>query len=149
MNAAAVLGLIMLNPSTADSRKDDPTISAVIKMAQRWGFGWVAIGNLFAWRSSTVVGLDKAVQAGVAVGIENDVYLRQLIGECDVLMVGWGSHGAKYIDRVRQVDHLIHHLRRSPKCIGTTTNGHPKHPLLRFHTAKQKAEAELQRWVCP
>ena len=43
---------IMLNPSTADAEKDDPTIRRVMALSRGFGFGGVYILNLFAIRGS-------------------------------------------------------------------------------------------------
>lgn len=143
-----ILCLIMLNPSTADAAKDDPTVSAAIKFAQRWGFGSLIIGNLFAWRSSSPKNLRDAVEAQVGVGIDNDGELTDMFLNADEVAVGWGSEGRRYAARVRKVHGMIlTYHGRPPKCVGTTNTGDPKHWLLRFHTAKQKAEAALVPWV--
>lgn len=143
------LGLIMLNPSAADAEYDDPTVSASIMLAKRWGFGSLAIGNLFAFRSPSTAVLFEAFKAGLAVGPDCDFHLRTIIHSAQFVMVGWGGEGKRYIDRVRQVDHLIHHMNHLPMCVGVTANGHPKHPLLRYHTAEQKRAAILQLWKLP
>src|SRR4051812_15620668 len=41
----------MLNPSTADETTNDPTIRRCIGFARAWGFGSLAVGNLFAFRT--------------------------------------------------------------------------------------------------
>jgi len=41
---------IMLNPSTADGRKDDSTIKRCVAYAMSWGYGKLYVINLFALR---------------------------------------------------------------------------------------------------
>lgn len=146
---SSTMGLIMLNPSTAGDVVNDPTVCAAMKLGSRWGFGAMVICNLFAWRSPSTDDLREAFDLGIAVGVENDYHLRQMIGDVSQVVVGWGSWGARYMDRVKQVDHLIRHLNKVPKCIGVTETGHPKHLLMRFHTAQQKASVGLEPWVLP
>jgi hypothetical protein len=50
-SAGPTLAIIMLNPSQADGSVDDPTIRRCIGLAQGWGFGAIAVVNLFAYRS--------------------------------------------------------------------------------------------------
>src|SRR5438045_3510538 len=47
-----VLCFIMLNPSTADARTDDPTIRRCMGFARSWGFSTLDVRNLFAWRAT-------------------------------------------------------------------------------------------------
>ena len=43
---------IGLNPSTADATQDDPTIRRCVGFARQWGFDWLFMGNLYAYRST-------------------------------------------------------------------------------------------------
>jgi hypothetical protein len=43
---------IMLNPSTADHHRDDPTIKRCMGFARRWGHGGIQVVNLFAYRAT-------------------------------------------------------------------------------------------------
>ena len=46
---------ILLNPSTADEYKDDPTNRRGIRYANDWGYGGVGFCNLFAYRTPMVI----------------------------------------------------------------------------------------------
>ena len=50
---------IMLNPSTADHKSNDPTVAGLIKRASQWGYGGLTIVNLFAMRSPDPMDLKK------------------------------------------------------------------------------------------
>ena len=47
-----VANFLMLNPSTADEVKLDPSCTRARLYAERWGFGALVVTNLFAWRAS-------------------------------------------------------------------------------------------------
>src|SRR3546814_12883118 len=47
--------VVMLNPSTADARVDDPPIRRLIDWHQRWGFGGFTVVNLLPLRSPAPV----------------------------------------------------------------------------------------------
>lgn len=112
---------IGLNPSTADHRRDDPTIRRCIGFAQAWGFGRLAVGNIFAYRTPHPALLKRAASP---VGRANDRWLRRLADEADLVVAAWGVHGA-HRDRAAAV---LRYLPR-PRCLGTTKDGAPRHPL--------------------
>ena len=43
---------VMLNPSTADANKDDPTLRRIIQFSDGWGYGGLLVVNLLPFRSS-------------------------------------------------------------------------------------------------
>ena len=53
---------IMLNPSTADADKDDPTIRRCIGFAKAWGHGGIHVVNLFAFRATFTKSLKAALR---------------------------------------------------------------------------------------
>lgn len=114
---------VMLNPSTADAEKDDPTIRRCIGFAQRWGFQRLTVGNLFAWRATNPSDL---LVADDPVGVENDYHLAEMSQEADAVIVAWGVPGA-YRDRGPYVLRRV--LAGKIEHLGLTKEGHPKHPL--------------------
>lgn len=117
---------IMLNPSTADETKNDPTIRRCIKYAETWGYGKLVVGNLFAYRTSDP---DELTTIEDPVGPENDRYLKEICTPDRLVVVAWGNNGT-LDDRCYDVmDKLYGWLGERPFAIGTTKHGHPWHPL--------------------
>lgn len=122
------LDAVMLNPSTADATKDDPTIRRLVGFAKAWGHGALRVFNLFAIRAT-----DPRVMlaADDPVGPENDDYIGRALtlakAEGRYALAAWGSHGGH---RCRDF-HVTHRLVEGVqwKCLGRTHGGHPKHPL--------------------
>ena len=70
------LVVVMLNPSTADAEKDDPTIRRVIGFAKSHGFGNLLVLNIFALRSTDPDGLRVAQDP---VGPDNDAHIHEAL----------------------------------------------------------------------
>ena len=117
---------VMLNPSTADHRVDDPTIRRCIDFARRWGFGSLHAVNLFAYRTVSPKILAQAV---APIGPRNDHYLRHAQRLAADVVVAWGVHGSLH-GRDEQVLTLLTRRRDSRLlCLGTTKHGLPRQPL--------------------
>src|SRR5947209_16246810 len=84
------VAFIMLNPSTADDRKDDPTIRRCIGFARAWGFGALEVVNLFAYRATD---WSKLLEVDDPVGPENDDYIVQAVERCPCVVAAWGTKG--------------------------------------------------------
>jgi hypothetical protein len=121
---------IMLNPSTADERENDPTIRKCVGFASRWGYGAIDVVNLFAWRSTEPRAL---LQAPDAVGPENWKHVTTVVYEAARVVLAWGSHAS--------VRGLIRNQLLSPHwfvirtlwkagTLGRNQDGEPKHPLM-------------------
>jgi len=115
---------LMLNPSTADERIDDPTIRRCIGFAQSWGYGALDILNIFAYRSTDPGVLDRVEDP---VGPENDRHIREVVGNprCELVVAAWGVHGTC---RNRNSE-VLKILPENTMCLGFTKERHPKHPL--------------------
>ncbi|MEM8730291.1 MAG: DUF1643 domain-containing protein [Pseudomonadota bacterium] len=121
----AALLYILLNPSKATEIDNDPTVERCERRARALGFGAFRVTNIFAWRDTDPRALR---QAQAPVGPQNDEILRDSLASADLVIAGWGAHGA-HRDRGSAVALLlkasgvpIHHL-------GLTKDGHPRHPL--------------------
>jgi hypothetical protein len=109
---------IMLNPSTADEIKDDPTIRRVINFSKSWKYGSVLIGNLYAYRSTDPKVL-KTVEN--PIGENNISHISQLIKISDKVVYAWGNN--------QQEPEWLTKLVEEPYCIDISKKGIPKHPL--------------------
>jgi hypothetical protein len=125
---------IMLNPSTADGLRDDPTIRRCMKFAKAWGFGGIYVGNLFAYRSTDPdnlyfhYGNDQDI-----VGPENDKYIDEMATMCQKVVFAWGNYGGLM---GRGID--LAYKFQDAYCLGHTKIGHPAHPLYLKKTTELK-----------
>lgn len=123
---------LMLNPSTADHTKDDPTIKTCIHFSQLWGYDGMFVGNLYALRSSHPSELKKHP---APVGPDNRRWLQDMtdpekrIGEVSLVVCAWGNQAPA--SRVSQVLKQIQHPGLRFAHLGLTQSGAPKHPLAR------------------
>lgn len=122
------LTVVMLNPSTADAAKDDPTIRRVIGFAKSIGAGSLQVLNLFAIRATDPRAM---LAAEDPVGPQNDdhlaIELKMAKDEGRFVLAAWGAHGGH---RGRDF-HVLHKLVDGVewRCLGRTHQGHPRHPL--------------------
>jgi hypothetical protein len=121
--AKPVVCWVMLNPSTADAERDDPTIRRCIGFSRRWDFGGLVVVNLFAWKATRP---NELTNASDPIGPRNDsVIVHHTAGRR--VIVAWGTHG-DLGGRDRTVLQLLANASQV-ECLGVTNNGQPKHPL--------------------
>lgn len=124
---------IMLNPSTADGMKDDPTIRRCTGFARRWGFSILSVFNLFAWRTADP---DELAAVADPAGPDNEetihhALLMMKMQEKDApfrVVCAWGNRGAVGGRDMRMAE-LLDSLDIPAWCLGTTDTGQPRHPL--------------------
>ncbi len=127
-----MLRFVMLNPSTADGKTDDPTIRKCIGFARRLGYGGILVLNVFAFRARDPKRLIEADEFGDIVGPENDQWFMRDLFQANVI-VGWGAWGSR-----RELAAGFQHAREVIKaakpvgvfCLGRTSDGQPRHPLM-------------------
>ena len=112
---------IMLNPSTADANIEDPTIRRCMGFAEKWGYGGITVGNIFAYRATNPKDMFAADDP---YGPENNSYLKSLSLEAELTICAWGNHGM-YLNRASRVVEML----TNPYHLGLTMLGQPKHPL--------------------
>jgi len=112
----------MLNPSTADAHRDDPTIQRCIGFARRWGCGGLVVVNLFAYRATRP---DALRRVDDPVGPRNDWHIRRAHAASSLTVASWGANAAAH-DRSQRV---VKMLQGEIACLGTTAAGAPRHPL--------------------
>lgn len=116
---------IMLNPSTADDVRNDPTVERCQRRATRLAYGSLQVVNLFAWRST-----DKSVLPSLAdpVGPDNDEAIAQACAGAGMVVCGWGNDGLLR-HRWREVVTLLRAAAVPLHALAVTGKGQPQHPL--------------------
>lgn len=122
-SSAAPMVLVMLNPSTADATRADPTMRRALGFARREGCGGLIVVNLFALRATDPAALARHPDP---VGPDNDQILCAAVGRGTPVVAAWGAHGALH-GRDQAVLQLMAPVRLS--CLGRTAHGQPRHPL--------------------
>lgn len=116
---------VMLNPSKATERANDPTIERCQRRATALGYGGFTVVNLFAWRETSPAALKRAADP---VGPANDAQLIAAAQASDAILAAWGVHGA-HRDRADAVARLLRGTGKPLLSLGVTKDGHPLHPL--------------------
>lgn len=128
---------IMLNPSTADAEKDDPTIRRCIGFAKDWGYGGIYVVNLFSRRSTNPKDL---LTAPFVVGIENEKWFRRMSLLAHLVVCAWGN--SAIVDKLqKRLDSCWKPLSWIDKSkplhyLELSNDGTPKHPLYLPKTLK-------------
>ena len=108
---------IMLNPSLADDKNDDPTIRRLVSFTKKYNYGGFLVGNIF----TTITPNPKELDKSKGMSDKNFEELIKLINKVDQIVYAWGSS--------IEEPQLLKKLVLSPKCFGKNVNGTPKHPL--------------------
>ena len=124
---------IMLNPSTADGDKDDPTIRKCVGFSSQWGYRSLVVVNLFALRATNpnvvrdaLRGCESAIEAlEVTGGLTNARAIADAMFESELIVAAWGAPP--------WAASLGREVGKTPgvevKCLGRTKSGAPRHPL--------------------
>ncbi len=120
-----VANFLMLNPSTADELKLDPSCTRARNYAAQWRCGTLIVTNLFGWRATDP---DDMKAARDPVGRGNDAAILAAARGADLVVCAWGNHGL-HLERSADVTQMLRkagvrlHVLRMNGC------GEPAHPL--------------------
>lgn len=109
-----------LNPSTANTEADDPTIRRCINFARSWGYDGMYMCNLFSYISTDP---NKLVTHPNEKDL-NDYHLKNVEYYCDRVVFCWGAfkqHKARMEEVIKMFPDAY--------CFGKTKQGFPLHPL--------------------
>ena len=130
------INFLLLNPSTADETRVDPTIKRCIARAGGLGARRVVITNLFAYRATDPKNLLAASGRGEEViGAQNDEAIMAAATAAKVVIAGWGAHG-DLLNRAASVKRALLDAGVDLYQLATTRTGQPRHPLYVPYHAK-------------
>jgi len=115
---------IMLNPSTADKEKDDPTIKIIQQHATAWGFGGIYVGNLYATCCSKSCNLSAMYERDMT----NESHIEEMMRLCSKVVYGWGTKGPQG-KKQKEPQWLYDMVPDTAYCMDMTKKERvPKHP---------------------
>src|SRR5438270_442787 len=133
---------VLLNPSTADAARDDPTIRRCRGFARRWRCGRLVVLNVFALRATDPAELRRAADP---VGPENAAWFERLLINCDgPIVCGWGTCGT-LLDQDLIVRQWLDDLGARTRALGVTKHGQPLHPLYLPYTSRLRPYTDPSR----
>lgn len=120
-----VANFIMLNPSTADELKLDPSCTRARVYAEQWGYGTLVVTNIFSFRDTSP---EKMKTAKDPVGPGNNSAIVEAARDADLVVCAWGNHGL-FLERSDFVLKLLRKARIRLHALRVTGLGEPAHPL--------------------
>lgn len=117
---------IMLNPSTADEVKNDPTVERCWRRTLRMNFTEMEVVNLFALRSTDPDALKRVHDP---VGPLNDDWIVAAGRRADITICAWGSNHSEIGGRCYAVVKLLKAAGVKLAALKLNRDGHPAHPL--------------------
>jgi len=120
-----VANFLMLNPSTADEFRLDPSCTRARNYAERWGYGALLVTNVFAWRATDP---DDMRAAKDPVGKGNDAAIVRAARKAAIVVCAWGNHGA-HLGRSAAVLEMLRNDGVALCALRVNESGEPAHPL--------------------
>jgi hypothetical protein len=117
---------IGMNPSTAAADCDDLTVRKEIEFSRRFGFTEMVKVNVMDYRATHP---EDLLKPGVKPQtVENTLYIRELAGRADKIILAYGSVHPKLRPYSDRVVFMLRADGRELWCLGFTKDGSPRHP---------------------
>lgn len=116
---------VLCNPSVADAEFNDPTVERCQRRALAMGCGAIEVVNIFAFRSTDPEALYAASDP---IGPDNDISIFMAAMMSDIVICGWGTHGALN-ERGHAVQDMLRTWNIVPHALKVNADGSPAHPL--------------------
>lgn len=120
-----LLGVVGLNPSVVSEEGKNHTVSRLLHLAEKEGYGGICITNLYAWIAANPKELKHAADP---IGNDNDKWIKSMAEHCDKVLCIWGNYANQ--DRRSEV---MSYIRDKAYAIDFTKSGNPRHIL--HHTS--------------
>lgn len=121
-----VCNFLMLNPSTADDWRNDPTVERCEQRARFWKYGGLSVTNIFAFRATQP---EDMLYAEDPIGPDNNRIILAEAQTCGIVICAWGNHGDHFQRNQYILFSLLYELRHKLHALGMTKAGNPQHPL--------------------
>ena len=126
-DALPTLLFVMMNPSTALPKYDDPTVAKCRRYAKGWGFGTLLVGNTFAYRATAQ---ERLMEVADPVGPDNDAHLLSMADRAAMIVFAYGQPRKALRYRGIEVARLLSRQGTRPlHFLRLAKNGTPCHPL--------------------
>lgn len=127
-----------MNPSTARSNVDDPTVRKEQGISARHGARGLVKVNLAAIRATSP---KDVTPEDVELYHEHNMRtIERLLRQAARVVVAWGKVPKPMVHLPERFQHAAERLNVPLWCVGTTAEGHPRHPLY------VTSDAELLPW---
>ncbi len=133
---------VMLNPSTADEKKDDPTVSRIIEISYRYKYTGLTVINLSSIISSDPKILKNLERQDLICEWPDEIKTVFERNNFRRVVCAWGGGIKQHIDESIRVDvfnlfknefdrYLDKNRNTKVRCLGVTEKKHPSHPSRR------------------
>lgn len=111
-----------MNPSKADAKRSDATVSQMVGRAKRSGHTGIMVVNCSAYVSTDPRGL---IGLEDPVGPLNGEYIRYAADVASTICCAWGNTDG---ERAATVEKVLLSSGKPLYCLGETSSGNPRHP---------------------